>query len=472
MTNSKNTKRALLTSVLSMMLCLAMLIGSTFAWFTDSVISGKNRIVAGNLDVELNWSTDGKTWERVDENTDMFKDTLWEPGYTRVVYLQVENVGSLALKYQFGINVADKVLGKNIDGDDIDLSNIIKFGVVNNATTYTADDAGRTSAREAVKDSAVFVSAGYASDEGHLSAKTKSNTIALVVYMPEDVENEANYRGDEAPSIDLGINLVATQYTEESDSFNEQYDKEAKYPEVAGGNDSWRGTNTISTAAHLIDFAAAVNGGETFENETITLANDIVLDGVSNWIPIGTMDNKFAGTFDGNGKTVSNLMFDQSMATDAVFAGLFGVVDGATIKNLTVEGNITAHTNTEGASYNCGGICAIAYGISTFENCTNNVNIDGTQMGYDSDGMLAAGIVGVVPGYVNAKATFTNCINNGNITIGNDDSFGCTAAGITAVNFNGNAVIDEACKNNGSVVAYGEDAAYGDLTASNMVLGQ
>ena len=80
MTNSKNTKRALLTSVLSMMLCLAMLIGSTFAWFTDSVISGKNRIVAGNLDVELNWSTDGKTWERVDENTDMFKDTLWEPG--------------------------------------------------------------------------------------------------------------------------------------------------------------------------------------------------------------------------------------------------------------------------------------------------------------------------------------------------------------------------------------------------------
>ena len=59
MTKSKNTKRALLASVLSMMLCLAMLIGSTFAWFTDSVTSGKNTIVAGNLDVELNWSTDG-----------------------------------------------------------------------------------------------------------------------------------------------------------------------------------------------------------------------------------------------------------------------------------------------------------------------------------------------------------------------------------------------------------------------------
>lgn len=231
MTKSKNTKRALLASVLSMILCLAMLVGSTFAWFTDSVTSGKNKIVAGNLDVELNWSTDGSTWERVNEDTDMFKDTLWEPGYTRVVYLQVENVGSLALKYKFGINVADKVIGKTADDKDIDLSEFIKFGVVDNAAAYTADDAGRTEAREAVKDSAVLVSAGYDSEEKNLSAKTKSDTIALVVYMPEEVGNDANYgTGKTQPSIDLGITLVATQYTEESDSFGDQYDNDAKCP--------------------------------------------------------------------------------------------------------------------------------------------------------------------------------------------------------------------------------------------------
>lgn len=259
-------------------------------------------------------------------------------------------------------------------------------------------------------------------------------------------------------------------------SFDENYDDNAEYPKVESVSTKWfdeadEGATTyeLSTAADLAGLAQLVNAGESFTNKIIALKNNIVLDKTSNWIPIGTKDNKFTGTFDGNGNTVSNLMFDQSMAADAVYAGFFGVVDGATIKNVTVEGNITAHTNTEGASYNCGGICAIAYGTSAFENCTSNVNIDGTKMGYDSDGMLAAGIVGAVPGYVNAKATFTGCINNGNITIGNDNSFGCTAAGITAVNFNGNAVIDEACKNNGNVIAYGEDCAYGEITANEMV---
>ena len=53
MENSKHTKRSLIASLLSVMLCMAMLIGSTFAWFTDNVTSGKNKIVAGNLDIEL-----------------------------------------------------------------------------------------------------------------------------------------------------------------------------------------------------------------------------------------------------------------------------------------------------------------------------------------------------------------------------------------------------------------------------------
>ena len=53
MTNSKTTRRALVLSVLSLLLCCSMLVGTTFAWFTDSVTSGKNKIVAGNLDIEL-----------------------------------------------------------------------------------------------------------------------------------------------------------------------------------------------------------------------------------------------------------------------------------------------------------------------------------------------------------------------------------------------------------------------------------
>lgn len=98
MTQSKHTKRALLTSVLAMLVCVALLIGSTFAWFTDSVTSGRNRIVAGNLDVELEY-WDGTSWQTVTENTNLFKPTeganatLWEPGHTEYVQLRIRTRG-------------------------------------------------------------------------------------------------------------------------------------------------------------------------------------------------------------------------------------------------------------------------------------------------------------------------------------------------------------------------------------------
>lgn len=468
MTKSKNTKRALLASVLSMMLCIAMLVGSTFAWFTDSVTSGKNKIVAGNLDVELNWSTDGSTWERVNEDTDIFKDTLWEPGYTRVVYLQVENVGSLALKYQFGINVADKVIGTTADDKDIDLSNFIKFGVVDNATAYTADDAGRTAARNAVKDTAVLVSSGYASPEGNLSAKTTSNTIALVVYMPEEVGNDANYgTGKTQPSVDLGITLVATQYTEEPDSFGNQYDKDAKYPENSSGNEDWyvEGANelTISTAAHLVDLAKRVNEGESFAGKTITLANDIALDGVSNWVPIGTEDNVFDGTFDGKGKTISNLFIDQTTKSEYNYAGLFGVIGGATIKNLTVEGSIIATAKADNA-YACGGVCGYALGNSTIDNCTNKVTIDGTNIANDANALLViGGILGTSAGNAGVPVTISNCTNEGAITCGNASSIGmCVAGGIVSTS---DCAKMENCKGNVTVISNNKDCAFVDDVA-------
>ena len=223
---NKSTKHALLASILSIVMCFAMLIGSTFAWFTDEVKSGMNKIVAGNLDVELEYSLDGTTWTAVDETTNMFKeDALWEPGYTEVVYLRVSNVGSLALKYQFGINVADKFIGKTADDKDIDLSDFIEFGVVETEAIF----ADRAAARAAVNGNTALISAGYSSAEGHLIAGDKSNILALVVYMPETVDNAANYAGDNQPSINLGINLVATQDAVENDSFGDDYDEDSEY---------------------------------------------------------------------------------------------------------------------------------------------------------------------------------------------------------------------------------------------------
>ena len=81
MTSSRSTKRALLTSALAIVACVAMLIGSTFAWFTDTASTGVNKIQAGNLDVKLMYSTDMVKWNEATEQTQLFKDNaLWETG--------------------------------------------------------------------------------------------------------------------------------------------------------------------------------------------------------------------------------------------------------------------------------------------------------------------------------------------------------------------------------------------------------
>ena len=100
-----NTKKALIASLLSLVLCVSMLVGSTFAWFTDTASTGVNKIQAGNLDVKLMYSTDMVTWKEATNQTKLFDDNaLWEPGYTQVVYLKIVNAGNLALKYEAGFS--------------------------------------------------------------------------------------------------------------------------------------------------------------------------------------------------------------------------------------------------------------------------------------------------------------------------------------------------------------------------------
>ena len=86
MNNKRATKRALLTSVMALVMCVVMLVGTTFAWFTDTASTGVNKIQAGNLDVKLMYSTDMVNWKEATEQTKLFSDNaLWEPGYTQVV---------------------------------------------------------------------------------------------------------------------------------------------------------------------------------------------------------------------------------------------------------------------------------------------------------------------------------------------------------------------------------------------------
>lgn len=241
MTKVKSTKRALLISGFTLLLCISMLIGSTFAWFTDSVVSATNIIQSGTLDVVLeyksNWSD---KWTPVDSNTKIFKEgALYEPGYTEVVYLRVSNAGSLALKYLLSFNIATDEKSTNVYGEEFRLSEYLKVG------TYVQDEyhngfnyanilmptmfGDRESALSnvtlnKVKDAASIIR----KNAPILPGDDTAQVVAIVLTMPETVGNEANTMpGVEAPYIELGVNLLATQYTYEEDSFDNQYDADA-----------------------------------------------------------------------------------------------------------------------------------------------------------------------------------------------------------------------------------------------------
>ncbi len=266
---SKNTKSALFMSILSVMLCMAMLIGSTFAWFTDNVTSGKNKIVAGNLDIELNYknakmAADGESFAEVLPTTENLfvnsegNDIRWEPGAVAVTYLELKNAGNLALKYQLSVDAADTVTG--IDGAA--LSKVLKTAVVEIAETEVGTYDRATAVQKAKAADAESI-LGY-KKPGEMTEQGQVKYLAMIVYFPEEIGNTyegAVYnRSDVALEIELSLNLVATQMPYEKDSFGDQYDVKAEYPAVK-----------VSSAS---DLRAALKN----ENVKVVLENNIQID--------------------------------------------------------------------------------------------------------------------------------------------------------------------------------------------------
>ena len=251
MNKTKATKRALLMSMLSMLLCVAMLIGSTFAWFTDSVTSGRNQIVAGNLDVELEYApkdaartTEGAiedtAWKTVESVTDLLGGALWEPGHTEYVYLRVRNNGSLALKYSLAANVYGSATGEpektytNIEGHEFQLSKYLVFNVIDNTNKvekredlWISDSAEETAAMGKLDS---LKADGEVLYPAKSEAGASEKAFTLAVYRPTTVGNVANWGGkdknpgEEAPEIYFGFDLIATQTPYEEDSFDKNYD--------------------------------------------------------------------------------------------------------------------------------------------------------------------------------------------------------------------------------------------------------
>lgn len=247
----KHKKSALFKSLISLLLCFSMLIGTTFAWFTDSVMTGINTIAAGNLDVELFHSNAAVSNEQVDSNTKLFMDLqgdpiLWEPGVVSYENLRVANAGDLALAYQLAINTANENFVVDASGAKYGLSQVLKVGVVEGGITAT-DRAGVVASVEDANWTTLanFLRSGSLFPEGKGESE---KTWGVVIYWePSEYDNLWNLNNGKQLSegdvltIDLGIRLIATQEQFENDSFGNDYDSTAKqdvFPEFAGGTAS------------------------------------------------------------------------------------------------------------------------------------------------------------------------------------------------------------------------------------------
>ena len=232
-----NSKKALLSSAFALVLSVAMLICTTFAWFTDTASTAVNKIQSGNLKVGFQY-WNGEKYVDAKDATLFSEETLWEPGHTEVVYLKVINQGNLALKYRLNtINTFEYQYAKNSDGNQILLSKYLKIGIADGKNAAEGVYATREEAIAAAADNLVSYDS-CTKDNTLLPATTDSesaNYFAFVVYMPTDVGNEANWdknvRGSYgAPWIRFNLALNATQASYENDSFDNKYDEGVPYP--------------------------------------------------------------------------------------------------------------------------------------------------------------------------------------------------------------------------------------------------
>ena len=233
MNNNKTTKRALGSSIVALLICFTMLVGTTYAWFTDTVTSTGNVIKSGTLDVALTWSDKydaddaNMTWNDVeDENTDpIFAYELWEPGFTQVRYLKVENKGTLALKYKLQIVVHNET----VNGTDVKLSDVIDVYYASSKVEVPDRDLEHNDNLTYLGTLTQYLEGSVVS--GELLAKNhddyESDYATLVLKMQESA-------GNEYQNLSIGtsfdIMLFATQLTHEKDSFDATYDADADFP--------------------------------------------------------------------------------------------------------------------------------------------------------------------------------------------------------------------------------------------------
>ena len=371
MNNKRATKRALLTSVMALVMCVVMLVGTTFAWFTDTASTGVNKIQAGNLDVGLEmkaangeWvSAEGKTLnftKKVDVATDgstaettPAAEILWEPGCRYLTQgFRIANKGNLALKWK---------------------------AVVNKGTT--ADNPGKFDLLDVID---FYLVKGDKNSEGTLLDEftgTLQKTETSDVYYIKGVMKTTAGNDYQGLTLDgITITVYATQLTAEFDSFDNQYDKDAKYTEVIAAGKEFRGKATLSTGI------------------TATNPNAIAVKAIGADADVTILD----GTFDGGKGGNNQCVHVRDGATVTIKGGTFTVgADAAGAGNSVIEsfdGNIVIEGGFFQTDYNWNGFY---YVLNQNNNNPGTITVKGgTFVNYDpSKGDDNLGGNFVAPGY-------------------------------------------------------------------------
>ncbi len=341
MTKANSTKKALLSSAFAILICVAMLIGTTFAWFTDTAKAAVNRIQSGTLDVALEMKNSEGDWVSAEGETLNFvkapgaeaEEILWEPGVTYALpELRIVNKGNLALKYKIAIAGAKDATPEN-DKNDLMLLDVIDWTYEVGGTSYALES------------------------EKHLAAKKGDeesfDTFTVKGHMQETANND--YQGLSIDSI--AITVVATQDTVESDSYNNQYDKNADYPEV----------QPVATLEKLEE----VLNSDDINGKTVKLYDDITADA----LPVNGKDV----AIDLNGKSLNTkklevknstvVIKDSSESKEGTITtdDSYGTINAAN-SDITIEsGRFVSTYNKVGSS---------GY-ASVIQACNSNLTING-----------------------------------------------------------------------------------------------
>ena len=419
MNSHRQTKRALLTSVMALVMCVVMLLGTTFAWFTDTARTSVNKIEAGNLDVvlEMEDSASPTGWKDAEGETLEFKKAaaapvgekvLWEPGCTyELPKLRVVNNGNLNLKYKIEIT--------GIKGS-AKLNDVIDWTMKLDGIDFAIGSEHVLNAATAGNESADILTIS-----GHMR-ETAGNT-----YMNEKIEG-------------ITITLTATQATGEYDSSKNTYDENATYPVVAKNQAEVNNAITNTTEKNVTIAVPAgqittldngiANEGSKSRNVTFIGDGSQTVDVVTNAITAegGELNYQRGSSFTFENLTIQagegnfdGIVCDELTYKDCTIKGKLTLFGKATFINCTFENDMAnqysiwtwggTDVTFEGCTFNTNGKAILLYGGAAASNPTNLV-VNNCTFNDRNNGTAGKAAIEIGNDY---NATYTLTVNNATV---------------------------------------------------------